>query len=150
MDSNRLQMDRMLSAQQIRAARGLLGWSRRELAIVAGVSQGTIKAIEQGTTDVRLSTLRKLAQTFTAHAIEFVADGPWTGVVIKNAVDSGRAQPSRSARRPKSLADAPGNAEGVEQSRGANDIELGGNESPKVTGFNWLRPLVRAAQAQKR
>ena len=117
MDSNRLQMDRMLSAQQIRAARGLLGWSRRELAIVAGVSQGTIKAIEQGTTDVRLSTLRKLARTFTAHAIEFVADGPWTGVVIKNRADRS-AQPSRSASRPMPVADSSGNAEHVKQSRG--------------------------------
>lgn len=84
LDSNRLQMDRMLSARQIRAARGLLGWSRRELAMVAGISQGTIKAIEQGATDVRLSTLRKLAQTFTAHEVEFVTEGRWTGVMIKN------------------------------------------------------------------
>jgi transcriptional regulator with XRE-family HTH domain len=64
LDSNRLHMDRLLSARQIRS---LLGWSRRELAIVAGISQGTIKAIEQGKTDARLSTLRKLARTFTAH-----------------------------------------------------------------------------------
>jgi transcriptional regulator with XRE-family HTH domain len=83
LDSNTLQMDRTLSAQQIRAARGLLGWSRRELALVAGVSQGTIKAIEQGTTDVRISTLRKLAQTFAAHDIQFIADGPWTGAVVR-------------------------------------------------------------------
>ncbi len=82
--SNRLQMDRMLSAQQIRAARSLLGWSRRELAIVAGISQGTIKAIEQGKTDARLSTLRKLAGTFTAHGIEFVMEGSRSGVTIKN------------------------------------------------------------------
>jgi transcriptional regulator with XRE-family HTH domain len=151
LDSNQLQMDRMLSAQQVRAARGLLGWSRRELAIVAGVSQGTIKAIEQGTTDVRLSTLRKLARTFTAHAVEFVADGSRSGVVIKNRVDSGRAQPPRSAPRPKPVADFSGDAEGAEQSRVTNDIELGGNEpSPKATGFKWLRPLVRAAPAQKR
>src|SRR3990172_2030609 len=110
-------MDRLLSAQQIRAARGLLGWSRRELAIVAGISQGTIKAIEQGTTDVRLSTLRKLARTFTAHAIEFVADGPWTGVVINNGPDSGRAQPSRRAPPPKPVANSLGNPEDIKQSR---------------------------------
>jgi transcriptional regulator with XRE-family HTH domain len=79
----------MLSARQIRAARGLLGWSRRELAMVAGISQGTIKAIEQGATDVRLSTLRKLAQTFTAHEVEFVTEGPWSGVMIKNVTDAG-------------------------------------------------------------
>ena len=102
MDSNRLQMDRMLSAQQIRAARSLLGWSRRELAIVAGISQGTIKAIEQGETDARLSTLRKLARTFTAHAVEFVMDGARSGVVIKNVAKDHRMELEMSARIPKS------------------------------------------------
>lgn len=57
--------------------------------MVAGISQGTIKAIEQGATDVRLSTLRKLAQTFTAHKVEFVTEGPWSGVMIKNVTDAG-------------------------------------------------------------
>ena len=75
----------MLSAQQIRAARSLLGWSRRELAIVAGLSQGTIKSIEQGKTDARLSTLRKLARTFTAHGVEFVMESSRSGVTIKDA-----------------------------------------------------------------
>ena len=64
--------DNILSAPQVRAARSLLGWSRRELAIVSGVSSGTIKAIEQGSTDPRLSTLRKLARTFKAHSVEFL------------------------------------------------------------------------------
>ena len=74
--------DIILSAPQVRAARSLLGWSRRELAIVSGVSPGTIKAIENGLTDARLSTLRKLAQTFKAHDVEFLFEGCWTGVVI--------------------------------------------------------------------
>jgi transcriptional regulator with XRE-family HTH domain len=146
LDSNRLQMDRMLSAQQIRAARGLLGWSRRELAIVAGISQGTIKAIEQGTTDARLSTLRKLARTFTAHRVEFVAEGPWTGVLIRNRVDADRAQPSRTAHRAKPTVNSPGHDD-AEQSREDNERSTEGNDlSPKVKGFQWLRTLVRAAQ----
>ena len=74
--------DIILSAPQVRAARSPLGWSRRELAIVSGVSSGTIKAIEQGSTDPRLSTLRKLARTFKAHSVEFLFEGRWTGVVI--------------------------------------------------------------------
>ena len=102
LDSNRLQMDRMLSAHQIRAARSLLGWSRRELAIVAGLSQGTIKAIEQGETDARLSTLRKLARTFTAHGVEFVMDGARSGVVIKNVAKDHRMELEMSVRIPKS------------------------------------------------
>jgi len=99
LDSNRLQMDRMLSAQQIRAARSLLGWSRRELAIVAGISQGTIKAIEQGKTDARLSTLRKLARTFTAHGVEFVMEGSRSGVTIKTTAKDPVPQSSRKVRR---------------------------------------------------
>ena len=85
--------DIILSAPQVRAARSLLGWSRRELAIVSGVSAGTIKAIEHGLTDARLSTLRRLARTFKAHDVEFLFEGNWTGVVISKASD---ACPSKS------------------------------------------------------
>jgi DNA-binding XRE family transcriptional regulator len=74
--------DVILSAPQVRAARSLLGWSRRELAIVSGVSPGTIKALELDLTDPRLSTLRKLARTFKAHDVAFLFEGRWTGVVI--------------------------------------------------------------------
>jgi DNA-binding XRE family transcriptional regulator len=88
----------MLSAQQIRAARSLLGWSRRELAIVAGISQGTIKAIEQGKTDARLSTLRKLARMFTAHGVEFVMEGPRSGVTINTTAKDPVRQSSRVRR----------------------------------------------------
>jgi DNA-binding XRE family transcriptional regulator len=80
--SKERETDIILSAPQVRAARSLLGWSRRELAIVSGVSSGTIKAIEHGLTDPRLSTLRRLARTFKAHNVEFLFEGPWTGVVI--------------------------------------------------------------------
>jgi DNA-binding XRE family transcriptional regulator len=59
---------------------------------VAGISQGTIKAIERGKTDARLSTLRKLARTFTAHGVEFVMEGVRCGVVIKNAAKDRRLQ----------------------------------------------------------
>jgi transcriptional regulator with XRE-family HTH domain len=42
--------------EQIRAARGLLGWSQRNLASAAGVSLSTLKAFESGR-DVRVSAL---------------------------------------------------------------------------------------------
>src|SRR6185436_10518202 len=74
--------DIILSAPQVRAARSLLGWSRRELAIVSGVSSGTIKAIEQGSSDPRLATMRKPTRKFKAHRIEFLIEGHRTGVVI--------------------------------------------------------------------
>ena len=87
--------DIILSAPQVRAGRSLLGWSRRELAIVSGVSPGTIKAIEQGSTDPRLSTLRKLARTFKAHDVEFLFEGRWTGVVIAMPSVSDQRKDSR-------------------------------------------------------
>jgi DNA-binding XRE family transcriptional regulator len=142
-------MNRMLSAQQIRAGRGLLGWSRRDLAIVAGISQGTIKAIEKGTTDARLSTLRKLAQTFTAHGVEFVATGTWTGAVIKTRAEVGQTSSSRIPRRSDSIASAE-NAEATEEDPHINEIaETGDEVSASWRGLQWLGPLVRAARARK-
>ena len=150
LDSNRLHMNRMLSAQQIRAGRGLLGWSRRDLSIVAGISQGTIKAIEQGTTDARLSTLRKLAQTFTAHGVEFVAEGSRTGVLIKNGVDADRVKPSRTARRAEPSAICPGHADDAGQSREVNERRTQGNDlSPKAKGFQWLRTLSELPRVKR-
>ena len=137
MDSNRLQMDRLLSAQQIRAARNLLGWSRRELSIVAGISQGTIKAVEQGQTDARLSTLRKLAGTFTAHGVEFVMEGARSGVTIKNAAEDHRTEPSKVRRsRPVAIL----SAEGAEQ-------KIGPEAAQKIRGHSWLRRFARAGQS---
>jgi transcriptional regulator with XRE-family HTH domain len=117
-------MDRMLSAQQIRAARSLLGWSRRELAIVAGISPGTIKAVEQGKTDARLSTLRKLARTFTAHGVEFIMEGARTGVMIKSEQSADRALegPNPTKRIVVEAADA-----------------ISSSSAPK--GYLWIRPF---------
>ena len=39
----------MITTQQIRAARGLLGWSQSELANRAGLSLPTVKRLEAGT-----------------------------------------------------------------------------------------------------
>lgn len=130
LDSNRFHMDRMLSAQQIRAGRGLLGWSRRDLAFVSGISQGTIKAIEKGTTDARLSTLRKLVQTFTAHGVEFVSTGPLTGAVIKARAEVGRTRPTRIA--PQS---------GSTTSQGSAEVAEGNGDIVSATwpGLQWLR-----------
>jgi len=76
------ELDYLLTAQQVRAARGLLGWSRRELALVSRVSESTIKGIELGRTDAKGSTLRRLYNTFVAHSIAFFTVGSATGVTI--------------------------------------------------------------------
>lgn len=73
----------LLTPAQVRAARGLLGWSRRELSIVSQVSQNAIKALELGQTDPRRSTMKKLARTFTFHEIMFVQGATGDGVILK-------------------------------------------------------------------
>ena len=98
MGSKRTQTEIILSGEQVRAARCLLGWSRRELALVAGVSAGTIKAIELGMTDPRLSTLRKLAKMFAAHSVEFIALEGGSGVVL-NDPRQAKCSASLKARR---------------------------------------------------
>ena len=98
MGSNPLQSGFILSGEQVRAARSLLGWSRRELALVSGVSAGTIKAIELGITDPRLSTLRKLAKMFAAHAVEFVFLERGSGVVLKDVSAAKRSNSLRATR----------------------------------------------------
>ena len=73
----------LVMPQQVRAARGLLGWSRRELAIISRVSGNTIKALELGQTDPRRSTLVKLSRTFALHEIVFVTGAAGDGVVLR-------------------------------------------------------------------
>jgi transcriptional regulator with XRE-family HTH domain len=45
----------LITIEQIRAARGLLGWSQSELAKKAGLSLPTVKRLESGSTEPRVS-----------------------------------------------------------------------------------------------
>lgn len=65
----------MIEGGQIRAARSLLRWSRGKLAETAGLSLNTIKAIENGTTDPKASTLRKIERVLAAAGIELIEAG---------------------------------------------------------------------------
>jgi len=54
---------------QIRAARALIGWQQKDLAVQAGISEMTIKNIEQGRTDPRSSSLTAIQKALD--------DGGW-------------------------------------------------------------------------
>ncbi len=71
----------MISAAQLRAARGLLDWTRSELAKASGVSAETIKNIEHGIYAPQETTVGAIAKAFSEHNVEFTeSDG-----VRKNA-----------------------------------------------------------------
>lgn len=66
----------MISGAQIRAARGLLGLSSKELAELTGVSWATIKRFE-GVDEVprsRSGTLERVKVALEAHGVAFIGE----------------------------------------------------------------------------
>ena len=63
-----------LTVEQIRAARGLLNWSRPDLAKAIGVSSSTIERLEQ-TQTARPPTFLAIRAIFEGRGIEFVPGG---------------------------------------------------------------------------
>src|SRR5262249_7782494 len=73
-------------AQDIHAARLLLGWNRETLAEKSGVSKSAVKNVELG--DPRQSTLTKVLRALRTEGIEFLYpgdDGRGEGVRFKSA-----------------------------------------------------------------
>jgi transcriptional regulator with XRE-family HTH domain len=70
----------LLTPEQLRAARGLLDWSRAELAKRSSTAPETIQAFEIGASDPKLSTLRKWRLALQRAGVAFIdpddADGP--------------------------------------------------------------------------
>ena len=148
LDSKAPGTDIILSAPQVRAARSLLGWSRRELAIVSGVSSGTIKAIENGSTDARLSTLQKLARTFKAHDVKFLFEGLSTGVVISTPSNSHRPRGDRFLSCDENAAASLGTrVPSREDETKCDPNRVDTTPQNKPQGYRWLKPLRRAKRA---
>lgn len=62
----------MITPAQLRAARGLLDWTRVDLAKAAGISPETIKNIEHGVFRPQEGTRSLIALAFRAHDVEFI------------------------------------------------------------------------------
>jgi transcriptional regulator with XRE-family HTH domain len=67
--------DYALLAAQIRAARGLLGWSQSYLAEAIGVNRATVIGLESGEREPHGATLTVLMSELTAAGIVFTACG---------------------------------------------------------------------------
>lgn len=64
----------MISAAQLRAARGLLDWTRSDLAKAASISPETIKNIEHGTFRPQENTADAIVRAFGMHNVIFTED----------------------------------------------------------------------------
>jgi transcriptional regulator with XRE-family HTH domain len=75
----------LLKIEQLRAARGLLGWSQSELAEHAGLSLPTVKRVESGTGPrVSNEAQVKLQRALESAGVEFIHEnGGGPGVRLR-------------------------------------------------------------------
>ena len=74
----------MINAAQIRAARALIGWTQVRLAEASGLSEMSVKKIEQGTTDPRVSTITAIRSALETAGVIFVDEnGEGPGVRLR-------------------------------------------------------------------
>lgn len=64
-----------LKREHFRAARAWLGWTQDDLAEHSGVSKVTVRNIERGVTDPRVTTMGALQKAFEDAGIEFLENG---------------------------------------------------------------------------
>jgi transcriptional regulator with XRE-family HTH domain len=64
----------MITVPQIKAARGLLDWTQRDLAKISGISPASIAQIERGAGNPRAETMKTLQQAFEKYDVEFSDD----------------------------------------------------------------------------
>lgn len=74
-------MSVLITSSQCRAARGLLGWTQKDLADQAGLSVFTIKNVEStpGTISCRTQTAERIVNAFRSNGITFIDGGAFMG-----------------------------------------------------------------------
>ncbi len=84
----------MLNSNQIRAARGLLRWSARELAQKAGVHIATVQRMERcpGPVQGTVESLRRVQHALEAAGVEFLGDDGGPGLRLRNPRTPGKAR----------------------------------------------------------
>ncbi|WP_366932472.1 helix-turn-helix transcriptional regulator [Mesorhizobium sp.] len=80
-----MKLERMtITAGQLRAARGLIGWSQQDLAEKAEVGRATIADFEAGKRAPYATTLVRLQDSLTAAGVEFIPEnGGGAGVRLR-------------------------------------------------------------------
>ena len=88
----------MITAAQIRAARGLLKWTQAALASKSGLSIVTLNMIESETVQPRKGSLAAIRQALEKGGVEFIgAAGGGLGVRFREANNSQDIPPASTA-----------------------------------------------------
>lgn len=76
-----------ITASQLRAARGLIGWSQQDLSEKAEVGRATIADFESGKRAPYATTLVRLQETLIVAGVEFIPEnGGGAGVRLRKGV----------------------------------------------------------------
>jgi transcriptional regulator with XRE-family HTH domain len=76
----------MISAAQLRAARGLIGWSQQDLAEKSEVGRATIADFESGKRTPYGTTLARLEEALVRAGVEFIPEnGGGAGVRLRKS-----------------------------------------------------------------
>jgi transcriptional regulator with XRE-family HTH domain len=92
-----------ISAGQLRAARGLLGWSQSDLAEAAKIGRATIADFESGKRDPYVRTIDELRAALEAAGVEFT-NGDQPGVRMKKTKSEKLLNERERAAAAKTLA----------------------------------------------
>jgi predicted transcriptional regulator len=77
----------MITHAQIRAARALIGWKQTDLAKAAGLSEMSVKNIERGVTDSRMSTVQAIRSALESAGVIFIEEnGEGAGVRLRKKI----------------------------------------------------------------
>ena len=71
----KIQKQSTITAAQIRAARGLLDWSRETLSETSGISMRTLARIECEDLGARIDTIEAIRKCFVTAGIKFIKNG---------------------------------------------------------------------------
>ena len=94
------QSELAITPAQLRAARALLGWPRKQLRTQSGVSVETLKNIERGKNRPAATTFERLVSTFANHGVTFVNNREFEAVFRVRAAEASALSDFWIVRRP--------------------------------------------------
>ncbi len=75
----------MITPAQIKAARAMLDWKQTDLAKAAGLSEMSVKNVEKGQKDSRMSTIQSIRSALESAGIMFIdQNGNGPGVRLRD------------------------------------------------------------------
>lgn len=75
----------MITPAQIKAARAMLDWKQTDLAKAAGLSEMSVKNVEKGQKDSRMSTIQSIRSALESAGIIFIdQNGNGPGVRLRD------------------------------------------------------------------